>query len=151
DRFRLTDLPRLKLATVSEVPTPWLCLQHDLREQGIDPAQLDRVADRTMAQNLAALRAGTLDVAQLFEPYASMALQTKAGDILYAASARGPTVYTTFLASRDSIRRNRAAFAAMVRAMRRMLAWLAEHGVDELADAVAPFYADVPRDILASS
>jgi len=90
-------------------------------------------------------------VAQLFEPYASMALQTKAGDILYAASERGPTVYTTFLASRDSIRRNRAAFAAIVGAMRRMLAWLAEHGVDEFADAVAPFYADVPRDILASS
>jgi NitT/TauT family transport system substrate-binding protein len=32
--FRLTDLPRLRLATVSEVPTPWLCLQHDLRELG---------------------------------------------------------------------------------------------------------------------
>src|SRR5579864_6651546 len=29
--FRLADLKRLKLATVSEVPTPWLCLQHDLR------------------------------------------------------------------------------------------------------------------------
>ena len=29
--FLLTDLARLKLGTVSEVPTPWLCLQHDLR------------------------------------------------------------------------------------------------------------------------
>jgi len=151
DRFRLTDLPRLKVATVSEVPTPWLCLQHDLREQGIDPAQLDRVTDRTMADNLAALRSGALDVAQMFEPYASMALRAGAGDILYAASARGPTVYTAFLASRDSVRRNRAAFSAMVRATRRMLAWLAEHGAEELADAVAPFYSDVPRDILASS
>jgi len=78
-------------------------------------------------------------------------LRVKAGDILYAASARGPTVYTTFLASRDSVRRNRAPFAAMVRATRRMLAWLAEHGAEELADAVAPFYRDLPRDILASS
>jgi NitT/TauT family transport system substrate-binding protein len=73
------------------------------------------------------------------------------GDILYAASARGPTVYTAFLASRDSVRRNRAAFAAMVRATRRMLAWLAEHGAQELADAVAPFYREIPRDILAGS
>src|ERR1700674_1120287 len=47
--FGLADLPRLRFASVSEVPTPWLCLQHDLREQGIDPTKLKRVADRTMA------------------------------------------------------------------------------------------------------
>ena len=69
-----------------------------------------------------------------------------AGDILYAASSRGPTVYTTFLASRDSIRRNRAAFDAMVRATRRTLTWVAEHSAEELADAVAPFYPHVARE-----
>ena len=125
------------------MPTPWLCLQHDLREQGVDPAQIDRVADRTMADNLEALRRGELDVAQMFEPYVSMAVRTGAGEVLYAASSRGPTVYTTFLASRDSIRRNRAAFDAMVRATRRTLAWVAEHSAEELADAVAPYYPDV--------
>jgi NitT/TauT family transport system substrate-binding protein len=149
--FRLDDLPRLKVATVSEVPTPWLCLQHDLREQGIDPAKLDRVTDRTMADNLEALRGGALDVAQMFEPYASTALGMGAGHILHAASSRGPTSYTTLLATRDSIRRNRAAFEAMARATRRTLIWVAEHGAEELAGAVAPFYPDVPRDILVSS
>jgi NitT/TauT family transport system substrate-binding protein len=74
-----------------------------------------------------------------------------AGNILHAASSRGPTVYTTFLATRDSIRRNRAAFDAMIRATRRTQAWVAEHSAEELADAVAPFYPDVPLDILASS
>src|SRR6267142_5015512 len=29
--WQLTDLLHVRLATVSEVPTPWLCLQHDLR------------------------------------------------------------------------------------------------------------------------
>src|SRR5712672_1502631 len=71
--FRLADLARLRLATVSEVVTPWLCLQHDLRRDGIDPDRLERVTDRTMAANLEALRNGELDVAQMFEPYASMA------------------------------------------------------------------------------
>lgn len=149
--FQLADLPRLKLATVSEVPTPWLCLQHDLREQGVDPASLNRVTDRTMADNLDALRKGEFDVVQMFEPYVSMASRMGAGNILYAASSRGPTVYTTFLATRDSIRRNRAAFDAMIRATRRTQAWVAEHSAEELADAVAPFYPDVPLDILASS
>jgi NitT/TauT family transport system substrate-binding protein len=149
--FRLTDLPRLRFATVSEVPTPWLCLQHDLREQGIDPAQLQRTADRTMGDNIAALRRGQLDVVQVFEPYASLAVQGGAARILHAASARGPTVYTTFTATRAGIVRHRDAFAAMTRAMGRMQDWLAEHGADDLAAAVTPFYPDVARDILTSS
>jgi len=149
--FRLTDLTRRKVGTVSEVPTPWLCLQHDLRLQGVDPAQIDCVTGRMMADNLEALRQGELDVVQLFEPYVSMALRDGAGEVLYAANARGPTVYTTFLASRDSIRRNRAAFDAMVRATRRTLAWVAEHSAQELADAVAPYYPHVASELLASS
>ena len=92
-----------------------------------------------MGDNLEALRKGELDVVQMFEPYVSMALQAGAGDVLYAASQRGPTVYTTFLATRDSIRRNRAAFDAMVRATRRTLAWVAEHSAEELADAGRAF------------
>jgi NitT/TauT family transport system substrate-binding protein len=149
--FRLTDLPGLRLATVSEVPTPWLCLQHDLRQIRVDPDRLERVANRTMADNLEALRRGELDVAQMFEPYASMALEAGTGKILYAASARGPTVYTTLLATRGSIARNRAAFAAMVRAVRRIQSWLGDHGAEELADVVAPFFPNVARDLLATS
>lgn len=149
--FQLADLPRLRVATVSEVPTPWLCLQHDLREQGVDPERINRVADGTMADHLDALRRGEADVVQLFEPYASLALRSGAGDILYAASSRGPTTYTTFLTTRDSILKNRMAFAAMVRATRRTLAWVADHSPEELAEAVTSFYPDVPREVLASS
>jgi len=149
--FRLADLSKLRVATVSEVPTPWLCLQHDLRQQGADPGKINRIADGTMADHLDALRKGEVDVAQLFEPHVSLALRSAAGDILYAASRRGPTTYTTFLTTRESISKNRPAFAAMVRATRRTLAWVAAHGADELAEAVAPFYPDVAREILASS
>jgi NitT/TauT family transport system substrate-binding protein len=149
--FRLADLPRLRLATVSEVPTPWLCLQHDLRQIGVDPDQLERVTDRTMAENLDALAKAELDAVQMFEPYVSMALESGIGKILYAASLRGPTVYTTFLATRSSITRNRAAFAAMVRAVRRMQSWVGDHGGEELAAVVAPYYPDVAGDLLASA
>jgi NitT/TauT family transport system substrate-binding protein len=149
--FELADLARLKLATVCEVPTPWMCLQHDLRQHGIDPDRLDRVSDRPMHANFAALRARELDVVQVFEPYPSIALQECTGDILYAASARGPTVYTTFIATRAGIACHGAAFAAMTRAMRAMQHWLAEHGADELAAITAPFYPDIARDTLVSA
>jgi NitT/TauT family transport system substrate-binding protein len=151
ENFRLADLPRLRFATVSEVPTPWMCLQHDLRRQGIDPGRLVRAADRPMADNYSALRDGRLDVVQVFEPFASMALRQGAGNILYAASERGPTVYTSFIATRDGIARNRAAFAAMVRAVRRMQDWLAAHGGEALAETTAPYYPGVSRELLESS
>src|ERR1700760_942724 len=56
DAFRLSNLARLRFATVAEVPTPWMCLQQDLRDADIDPASIARVADRSMADNYAALR-----------------------------------------------------------------------------------------------
>jgi NitT/TauT family transport system substrate-binding protein len=148
--FRLEDLAHLRFATVSEVPTPWLCLQHDLRERGIDPTKLARVTDGTMGGNVAALRDKRLDVIQVFEPYASLAVRNGA-QVLYAASARGPTVYTTFLATRAGIERNRSAFAAMTRAMARMQDWLLTHDAKDFAATVASLYPDVERDILTSS
>ena len=53
--FRLSDLKQMKFASVSEVPTPWMCLQRDLREQSIDPDVLPRIADRAMRSGVQAL------------------------------------------------------------------------------------------------
>jgi NitT/TauT family transport system substrate-binding protein len=150
-QFKLQDLVRLRLASVSEVPTPWLCLQHDLRETGIDPSRITRIADRTMPQNLEALRQGEIDVAQMFEPYASIAVRQGIGDILHAASGRGLTSYTTLLATRAGVERLRSEFAAMRRAIGRTQSWLADHSAAELAAVVAPSFADVARDDLVSA
>src|SRR5271165_3494119 len=68
--FRPTDLLGLRFASVAEVPTPWLCLQDDLRRAGVDPAALNRTSGPGMADTAAALRTGTLDAVQLFQPCA---------------------------------------------------------------------------------
>ncbi len=149
--FKLADLVGLRFASVSEVPTPWLCLQHDLREISIDPARLNRIPDRSMAENLAALAAGQLDVVQMFEPFAAQAVRTNAGQIVHAAATRGDTSYTTFLATPDAVKRNRSAFAAMTRAVARTQSWLASHGANDLANAVASYYPDVPRGDLVAA
>ncbi len=149
--FDLKDLARMRFASVSEVPTPWLCLQHDLRQHGIDPERFNRISDRTMGQNYAALRAGELDVMQAFEPFPSLATKERAADILYVASARGLTVYTAFIATREAIARHRDAFAAIARATAKMQQWLYSHPPEELVAAVTSFFPDVAPDILASS
>ena len=147
--FRLADLHHMKCASVSEVPTPWMCLQQDLRDQGIDPETLPRFSDRAMTRNYHALQAGDIDVMQAFEPFVSMAERDGAGKVLYAASARGPTSYTAFIATRGACERHREAFTAMTRATAKMLAWIHASPAEEIAAGVATFFPDVPKDILA--
>ena len=149
--FELSNLAHLRFATVSEVPTPWMCLQHDLREAGIDPAMITRVYDRTMPDNYAALRGEKLDVMQAFEPFASLAEIDRTGTILYAASSRGPTVYTAFIATRTTFAVHCDAFIAMTRALAKMQQWLYAHNGKELAEVVASFFSDVPQELLVCS
>src|SRR5262245_19654647 len=49
ENFKFEDLFGIKVAIVSEVPTPWYCLQEDIRRAGLDPQQLMRMPPRTLA------------------------------------------------------------------------------------------------------
>jgi len=143
ETFSVADLRGLRFASVSEVPTPWLCLQHDLRQQGIDPDALSRVAGRTMPDNLAALATGDLDIAQMFEPFAARAEREGIGRVVHAASSRGETCYTTFLTTREAMARNRDAFAAMTRAVALTQEWLSATTAQVMVDVVQHFYTNV--------
>ena len=129
--FELKDLVGLRFASVSEVPTPWLCLQQDLREARVDPATLNRLAERSMQDNLAALVRGEIDVIQVFEPYVSEALVHEELEVVHAASQRGYTAYTTFISTFEQFR-----------------PWLVEHGPAELARVVKSFYSHLSLETL---
>ena len=149
--FTLRDLLGLRVATVSEVPTPWMCLQEDLRRAGIAPARLSRMTDGTMADNVAALRCGELDVVQVFEPFVSALVADRAGHVWYAAADRGPTSYTTFYARRGLLSARRDELRRMVRAIHRTQELVAAASGDAIADAIAHYFKDVPQAILAAS
>ena len=146
--FDLRSLSQLRLGSVSEVPTPWLCLQQDLRDLGLDPEHLSRAAGHSMSANIAGLGRGDIDVAQVFEPFAEEA-RSAGFAILHAQSSRGPTSYTTFTATPEGIRRHRAAFTRMMQAMVRTQAWLSRNAADELARAVASFFPSIPKGRLS--
>jgi NitT/TauT family transport system substrate-binding protein len=149
--FRPADLLGLRFASVAEVPTPWLCLQDDLRRAGVDPAALSRISGPSMADNAAALRAGTLDAVQVFQPHAEDLLASGAGHLWYAAASRGLTAYTTLVTRRSVIAERRDELLAMVRAMRRTLHWIAVTGAADIALALRDFFPDVPHDLFAAA
>jgi NitT/TauT family transport system substrate-binding protein len=147
----LAELASLRLATVSEVPTPWLCLQHDLRLAGLDPAGLHRVADRSMADNAAALSAGDVDVIQVFEPFPSLLLAEGAAHIWYEAARRGPTSYTTFYTRRGTLKDRRDELLRMVRAIDRTEKWVAQASASQIASTIAGYFKDLPATILEAA
>lgn len=149
--FALRDLLGLRVGTVSEVPTPWMCLQEDLRRAGLAPAQLNRVSGRGMADNVAALRRGELDVVQVFEPFAAALEADSAGHVWYAAARRGPTSYTTFYTRRSLLRDRREELRGMVRAIYRTLKWVARADGAAISEAIAGFFPDVPPALLAAA
>ena len=149
--FRPSDLLGVRFASVSEVPTPWLCLQDDIRRDGADPAALNRVHGPSMADNAASLREGRLDAIQVFQPYAEELLRSGAGHLWSAAASRGLTAYTTLVTRRAVLTTRREELAAMGRAMCRSLRWLAATPADEVARALAAFFPAVPMPLFAAA
>ena len=151
EAFRPADLAGVRLGTVSEVPTPWLCLQDDIRRDGADPGSVDRVTDATMAANAAALRDGRLDAVQVFQPYAEDLLASGAGHLWYAAADRGLTAYTTLVTRRSVMARKRAELLGMVRALDRTLRWIGATPGQEIQRVLAGFFPDVPAATFAAA
>ena len=149
--FRPADLASVRIGTVSEVPTPWLCLQDDIRRGGVDPASVARVTTGTMAQNAAALRAGALDAVQLFQPYAEDLLASGDGHLWYAAANRGLTAYTTLVTRRSVIAAKRNELLGMVRAMHRTLRWIRATPGTEIHRVLASYFPDVPAALYAAA
>ena len=147
--FALGDLIDLRLASVSEVPTPWLCLQEDLRRLGLDPGAVERRPDATMAENQAALLAGEIDAAQLFQPFAEQLIR-QGCHVWYAAASRGPTAYTSFYATRARFEAEPETMAAMTRGLYRTQKWLKSAAPEAVAGVIAGYFPGLAPDLVAA-
>jgi NitT/TauT family transport system substrate-binding protein len=149
--FRFADLTGLRFGTVSEVPTPWICLADDIRRAGVDAEALPRIADRSMDENEAALRAGTLDAVHVFQPHAERLLASGAGHLWYAAARRGLTAYTTLVTRRDTLERQQDELLRVTRAVHRTLGWFARTPAMEIAGKLGDYFPDVAPEIFAGA
>lgn len=149
--FTLQELANLRLGSVSEVPTPWMCLQEDLRRSGLQPDKLQRRTDGTMAGNVAALLCGALDVVQVFEPFAAELEAQGDGYVWYAGADRGLTSYTTLYMKRALAAARPDEILRMVRAMYRVQKWLRHASGGDIAAAIAHYFPDVPAPVLRAS
>ncbi len=147
-RFRMADLASLRIAAASEVPTPWMCFQDDLRRAGLDPAEIERAPDAPMSENLARLGRGEIDAVQVFEPYASQAIEDGLGHIWHRFARRGDLGYTSFYAPRGFVEGNPETCVALLRGIRRALLALYAQPTAQTVSAVQPYFPDLPRQVL---
>jgi NitT/TauT family transport system substrate-binding protein len=153
--FSLQELAHVRLSLVSEVPTPWMCLQADLRDLGLNIEQLELSGQLkrgwTMAEQIHALDTQDIDVIQLFEPFVSEVLKSGRHNILYAAYSRGPTVYTAFICSQEGFAKKRAEFAQLNEVLGTLQTWLHTHSARDIAHIVQPYFAEFELDVLTSA
>lgn len=148
--FRIADLASLRLGVTSEVPTPWWCLQDDIRRAGLRLEALDLVHGCSMAENAEAVLAGKIDAALVFEPFASR-MEAAGGAVWHAAASRGPTAYSALYATEVRIAERREAMRGMVRAMAEALAWVSAATPDDIAEAVAPRFPELLPELLTAA
>jgi NitT/TauT family transport system substrate-binding protein len=147
--FRWRDLEGLRVAPAGDVPTPWMTFQDDLQRAGLDPAAIaGRRRLRPMAENVRAFLRGALDVVQVFEPHADRLVSAGRGHVWHRFSERGDVVYTTFYSTRRFTRARREACRRLVHGMARAQAALFAATPRAVANAVAPFLPELPRDAL---
>ena len=147
--FRFQDLAGLRVAPAGDVPTPWMTFQDDLQRAGLDPAKVAGRRVRTMARNVRAYLRREVDVVQVFEPYADRLVQDGHGHVWHRFADRGDVGYTTFYATQRMTRARRDDCRRLVAGMARAQAALFRAAPAALADAVAEFLPDLPRDALA--
>ena len=148
--FKFPDLVARRVAVASEVPTPWMTFQDDLQRAGIDPEAIDRAPDATMAENVVRLRNGEVDVIQVFQPYAELAVCGGFGHIWHRFSVRGDIGFTTFYTRRAFIADNRDVCVKLVQGVMRASKRLHRQSARKTAERIATFFPDLEIDALVN-
>jgi NitT/TauT family transport system substrate-binding protein len=149
--FKVSDLTDIRFANFIEAPTPWNCLQEDLRRAGIDPASLNRISDQSITDNISAFKSGELDAVQVLEPYAQILVDEGHGHIWFEGASRGPCSYTTFYAKRSLLDSRQDDLGGMYAAMAHTLKWVQEVTPEEIVKTITPYFPDNDPKCLTSA
>ena len=149
--FRFADLRSRRVAVVTEVPTPWLLLQEDLRRAGIDPEAIDVAPPATMAENVARLAAGDVDVIQVMEPYTELALAGDESRLWHAFASRGDVAFTSFYTRRDYAEQHPEVLDRIDAALGVAMASMRSEPASALAHELASFFPDLATAVLTGA
>ena len=147
--FRWSDLAGKTVISFAEAPTPWQCMLTVLRRHGVDPATVRIERARPVAEALAAFRAGHGDFFEQTQPIVEQLLA--GGEAHLVASmgeATGPVPFTSYMTTREFLRREPETVLRFTRALYTTQRWFAGHDAKAIAATLAPDFPAIERAML---
>ncbi len=150
--FGWSDLIGRTVISFGGAPTPWLCMQSVLRRHGVDPARVTFLRGLSTEDAVAAFRARKGDFIEHGPPVVDQLLADGTGHLVASmGDATGPVPFSSFMATRETLTRDRERLVRFVRGLARALGWMAASSASEIAAVIAPAFPDVdPRIRVAS-
>lgn len=147
--FRWTDLPGKRLILFDEAPTPWMCLQHVLREHSVDPDRIILLRGLKVPRALEAFRAGEADYLETGQPMAEGLLEEGVAHLAVAmGGVLGHIPYSSIIVTTEFRQARPELCQQAVRALARSQRWIAGHEPRAIADLIIPDFPAIPLPIL---
>lgn len=129
---------------------PQMAGEFTLKKKGIDPQKdLKLIQNVDFANIPAAFSSGTGDYVQMFEPQATVIEKEGRGYVIASFGVEsGNLPYTVFMSKKSFIERNPKTIQKFTNAVYKAQRWVAEMSVDQIAEAVMPFFADTDKEIV---
>jgi len=145
----------LRGATVIPVgfsPMPPASFQFALRNHGVDPAELNLIPGLPLDEAVAVFRRGQGDFIHLPEPAAEQLLADGTASLAVALGpANGHVACSSFAATNNFLDRNPDLVDSFIKGYARALKWLRDSEPETVGEIVAPFFPDVPSELIVRS
>ena len=152
EEFQWESLLGSTVIPVGFSPMPWASFQSALRKHGVEPARLNLMTGLSLDQAVSAFRNGQADFIHLPEPAVEQLLAEGSGHLAIALGREnGHIAYSSFAATNLFLTENQDLVSRFMDGYSQALRWLADSEAAEIAEAVAPFFDQVPRELLAQA
>jgi NitT/TauT family transport system substrate-binding protein len=146
--FGWSDLIGRTVISFGGAPTPWLCMQAVLRRHGVDPARVTFLRGLSTEDAIGAFRARKGEFIEHGPPVVDQLMADGTGHLVASmGDATGPVPFSSFMATRETLARDRERLVRFVRGLVRAQRWMAASGASEIAAVLAPAFADVDPPI----
>lgn len=131
---------------------PNMTLEYVLKQKGIIPGVDVNVRTDIQFNLMAgAFEGSDAEYVALFEPTASLCELKGVGYVVASVGAEsGKVPYTTYIVAPDKLEKNRDIYVAFLRAVYKGQQWVDQHTAAEVAEAIAPQFADSDVSLLTT-
>lgn len=129
---------------------PQMAGEFTLKKKGIDPQKdLKLIQNVDFANIPAAFSSGTGDYVQMFEPQAAVIEKEGKGFVIASFGVEsGQLPYTVYMTKKSFLTKNAKTIQKFTNAVYKAQQWVAAKSVDEIAQAVTPYFADTDKEIV---